>query len=234
MKNYFDLSGKTAHVCGDKGNLGPIWIDALVDCKATVYGYGMPQSDLTIKSEREKIRELFPIPDILILNQAIDNPPGSDASFFGNYEKILEVNLISHIKMVELFIDDMHLHAEWDGRKYNIVIIGSMLGFIASDPRIYPDGFDKPVAYGNSKAALWNFVCNLNMRYAKYGIVTNMLALSAVEGNQAEDFKKVYNERIPIGRMLRREDFEKEFLTCCTATVPYGEPVLVDGGYTIW
>jgi len=192
-----------------------------------------PEYDVSVwasvqKAHKRCIRD-YGIPDIIIGNAAVDNPPKGISNFYSDFRRILEVNLEGNKNIVEAFAPDMIKRGGG-----NIVFIGSMLGFIASDPRIYPPGFDKPGAYGASKAALWNLTCNWNMRHAKNGLIFNMLALSAVEGKQSEEFKKRYADRIPIGRMLNKEDFITEFLTCCTAKVPYDAPLFVGGGYTIW
>jgi NAD(P)-dependent dehydrogenase (short-subunit alcohol dehydrogenase family) len=232
--NPFDLTGKVALLTGPAGNLGPIWQGLLEANGATVIGVGLPEIDLTdlasMKLKVEKCIMDHGPPDIFVHNAAVDNPPGSKAALFWDWERIIEVNLGIGVKMIESLLPGMLARDE----QHNIVIIGSMLGFVASNPYLYPIGFDKPIAYGASKAALWNVCQNLNNRYAPHGIITNMLALSAVEGNQAESFKQKYKERIPsMRRMLVREDFEKEFLCCCTATAPYWFPLFVGGGFSV-
>lgn len=226
-------NGKVAVVTGASGNLGPVWVDILEKNNYKIIPFDLPQHDISdegcIKSFCDMLIAKDEIPDILVNNAAIDNPPGSSASFFGNFDKIIDVNLKGAVKMTSYLIG--HMSGNGGG---NIVHIGSMLGFTATNPELYPEGFDKPCAYGASKAALWNFTNNCNTRYARHGVVSNMLALSAVEGKQSEDFKTKYTARIPIKRMLRREDFENEFWTCCNAKVPYDAPLFVGGGYTIW
>lgn len=232
---YFDLTGRIAFLTGPEGNLGPIWKQTLEANGAKVFGAGLPDYDLTDNSQQKsaiaKCVEKHGAPDILVHNTAIDNPPGSDATFFGNFERILDVNLGIAVKMTELVIPYM---LDLPPRQpANITFIGSMLGFRASNPKNYKAPFDKPAGYGASKAALWNFCTNLIRRYSDKQIVCNMLALSAVLGNQDDAFKKRYRSLIPIARMLQPEDFEKEFLTCVTAAVPYDMPLFVGGGFTV-
>jgi len=227
------LQNKIAVVTGSSGNLGPVWVNILERHGVKVMDFDKPYYDVTNRDQIAdfKIRCMkeFGVPNIIINNAAIDNPPGSDASFFGNYGRIMDVNARGVVNIVELFHREMI-----DNGGGNIVNIGSMLGFIASDPRNYTGTFDKPCAYGMAKAAIWNFTNNCNVRFAKHGLVSHVIALSAVAGNQSEDFKHKYAKKIPIERMLEKDDFTREFLTVCTATVPYDAPLFVGGGWTLW
>jgi len=233
MNNLFNLENKIALVTGTSGNLGPVWCSTLRDAGAKVFELDYPEYDVSVwpsvQKARDECLDKYGTPNIIIGNAALDFPPGSISTLFGDFRRIMEVNLEGNKNIVEAFAPDM---VEWGGG--NIVFIGSMLGFIASDPRIYSKGWDKAAAYGASKAALWNLVGTFNMRYAKNNLIFNMLALSAVEGKQSKEFKELYNSRIPIGRMLQKEDFITEFLTCCTARVPYDAPLFVGAGYTIY
>jgi NAD(P)-dependent dehydrogenase (short-subunit alcohol dehydrogenase family) len=218
---------------GHEGNLGPLWVRLLEFYGAIVVAVGLPKIDVADKESvlrfRDDCVEVYGVPSIIINNAAIDNPPGSLADFFGNYKRIMEVNAGGVVNMVEAFHQEMI-----DNGGGNIVNIGSMLGFVASDPRNYPAGFDKPCAYGMAKAAIWNFTNNCNVRFAHKKLISNVLALSAVEGSQSDEFKEKYQKKIPIRRMLTEEDFALEFLTACTARVPYDAPLFVGGGWTLW
>lgn len=227
------LKNKIAFVTGgNNGNLGPVWVKALEGEGVNVVVLDLPEYDVSDAGSIADFRSnhlIGHVPDIIVNNAAIDSPPGSDASFFGDFDRILRVNLGGTVRVVSEFIGDMV-----DRRRGNIVNVGSMLGFTASNPTLYPENFDKPCAYGASKAGIWNFTNNCNTRFARHGVISNMIALSAVEGLQSEEFKKKYREKIPIGRMLKPEDFINEFLCCCSAKVPYDAPLFVGGGYTIW
>jgi len=234
-----DIAGRTAVVIGTSGNLGPVWCSALEAAGANVIRFDRGEDDRAFGvdvcdiDQLERAHRLIQSTgndvSILVYNAAIDNPPGSGASFFGSAEQIMRVNWLGAVNAVDVFSPDMI-----QAGRGNITIIGSMLGFVAADHRNYDPPFDKPCAYGSSKAALWNFVKNCATRFARHGVTVNMLALSAVEGKQDAAFKERYAARIPIGRMLQPADFTREFLTCCAATVPYDFPVFVGGGWTLW
>lgn len=217
---------KTAMVVGSSGNLGPIWCDILKKNGFDVYPGEYPDCDVqdlrSLMKHRIAVKKL----DVVVYNAGVDIPPGGKAGFWDQAAHILNVNLIGAANTVRTFMPIMN--------GGNFTFIGSMLGFIASDYRNYPEGFDKNWAYGASKAGLWKLCKDLIVRHAKDGFVFNMLALSGVEGKQDEEFKKKYTAKIPIGRMLRREDFENEFLCCVKAKVPYDMPLFCGGGYSIW
>jgi short-subunit dehydrogenase len=222
---------KTAVVVGSSGNLGPIWCDLLEKDGFCVEKFDLPENDVT--NEQNIIdfaQNLYDkTPKVVVYNAGIDIPPGQNAGFWDRSAEIVRVNLIGAANITKAFLP--YMKANGGG---NITYIGSMLGFIASDYRNYPDNFDKNWAYGASKAGLWKLCKDLIVRHSKDGMVFNMLALSGVEGKQSDEFKKKYTAKIPIARMLRREDFENEFLCCVKAKVPYDQPLFVGGGYTIW
>lgn len=224
---------KVAVVSGVSGQLGPVWCETLTEMGFEVFGMDLPKVDVSkrdqVAAAAEECLSDKGIPKVLILNAGIDTPPGKQATFWADSFRILSVNLIGAANVVEVF-------HKWmiDNGGGNIVFIGSMLGFIASDYRNYTPPFDKPWAYGASKAGMWKLCKDLAVRFSKNGLIFNMLALSGVEGKQYGDFKAKYAAKIPIERMLRKEDFVEEFRTCVTAKVPYDMPLFVGGGYTLW
>lgn len=217
-----------AIVVGSSGNLGTLWVKWLKGAGHEVFELDLPYCNVICMDEIKHAASVIS-PDIIVYNAGIDIPPGAKAGFWDRAAEILSVNLIGAANVCEAFLPGMVARG-----RGNITFIGSMLGFVASDYRNYPAGFDKNWAYGASKAGLWKLCKDLAVRYADKGIVCNMLALSGVEGRQSDEFKQKYTAKIPIGRMLRPEDFENEFLCCVKAKVPYDEPLFVGGGYTIW
>ena len=218
---------KNAVVIGAEGQLGPLWVDLLEKDFYTVETFGPPNRDVRDLDDVDAFVRENPEADLLVYNAAIDNPPGSAV---GGEADILAVNLIGAATMITYFYETLKKNAP-----SNIVLIGSMLGFTAPDPRNYAEGWDKPWAYGASKAGLWQLCRHFAVRWAADRVTVNMLALSGVDTPKLNpEFKAKYTSKIPIGRMLTPADFSREFLTACRATVPYDFPLFVGGGWTLW
>lgn len=220
---------KVALVTGSSGNLGPIWVRCLEELGFEIVNFDLPIRDITFQGHINRslnaLRGVGKVPSVIVHNAGVDVPPGGQSGFWDNYLKILAVNLIGAVQLTRAFLPDMI--ANGGGV---MTYIGSWLAFEVSDPDIYPPEFDKPWAYPASKAGLWTFVRNCNTRWAKDGMVFNMLMLSGVEGKQNDEFKEKYGSKVSIGRMLRPEDFINEFKCCVNAKVPYDQPLMVTGG----
>jgi len=229
--NLFDLSGKMAIVTGTSGKLGPVWATTLVENGCRVYSYDLPHWDVTDKNQIADWAALFPevIPNIIINNAGIDNPPGSDASFFGNCEEILRVNLQGAVNMCEVFIPDMIKNGGGV-----IVNIGSIQGNIGADWRNYPKGFEKPVGYNLSKAGLIQLSRSITVQYGRYNIRAVTIAFGPFYMGLDKKFKDKFLKNVPLGRCISKESLQTTLLyaICCPELA--GQQVLVDGGYTAW
>src|SRR4030042_1176565 len=100
----FLMQGKKAIVTGgSNGLLGPIWSETLRDAGAQVLILDLPNFDVS----RDTIADACNPVDILVNNAGIDNPPSSQASFFGNFSRIMEVNIGGAARMAEQVIPGM-------------------------------------------------------------------------------------------------------------------------------
>ena len=230
--NLFDLSGKTAIVTGTSGKLGPVWVETLKENNCHVWEYDLPYWDVTNKREINVwwgSRYTKPGPNILINNAGIDNPPGSDASFFGNCEEILRVNLQGAVNMCEAFIPDIIKNGGGI-----IVNIGSIQGNIGADWRNYPEGFEKPIGYNLSKAGLIQLSRSITVQYGRFNIRSVTIAFGPYDSGLDEAFKGKFLKNVPLGRPISKESLQTTLLyaICCPELA--GQQVLVDGGYTAW
>ena len=223
----FDLSGQTAIVTGTSGNLGPIWVEALEDLNVEVFGYDLPFYDVRdIEIAQTFMKKTKP--NILINNAGIDNPPGTDAKIFKNWDEILDVNLTGAKNMIEAVLPGM-----LDRGYGQIINIGSIYGLVSPDQRNYPDEFEKPAAYGASKAGLMHLTRLVAARYGQYGIRCNNLVIGAVESpSHTPEFKEKMKGNIPAGRMANREDLKKALWGILASDYANGANFLHDGGYT--
>ncbi len=225
----FDLSGQTAIVTGTSGNLGPIWVEALNEINVKVYGLNLPDHDISSMQDISAYMLWMNTDiDILINNAGIDNPPETKSTFFGNWDEILAVNLTGAKNMIEAVLPGM-----LDRGHGQIINIGSMYGLVSPDKRNYPDGFEKPAAYGASKAGLMHLTRLVAAQYGQYGIRCNNLVIGAVGSpSHAPKFKEKMTSAIPSDRMANKEDLKKALWGILASDFANGANFLHDGGYT--
>lgn len=220
--NIFNLTGKTALVTGGQnGLLGPIWVEALEDAGASADIFDLPDGDvrLEIKSPLNY--------DILVNNAAIDNPPGSGASFFGKFSEIMGVNIGGAVNLSRAVIPGMI-----DRGGGVIVNIGSIMGNIGADWRNYPPGFEKPVGYNCSKAALVQLSRSIAVQYGRYNIRSVTIAFGPYGGGKLpQDFLNKFLPNVPLGRTISKESLKAALLFACCCPEASGQQYLVDGGY---
>lgn len=234
MTNLFDLKGKLAVVTGGRnGNLGPIWVDTLMEAGATVYTLDLPDYDVTNVEQVQEFAELvlrYAAPDIIVNNAAIDNPPTSDALFFGNFDNIMKVNIGGAINICDAFIPSMV--REGGGV---IVNVGSIQGNIGADWRNYEGSFEKPVGYNCSKAALIQLSRSITVQYGRYGVRSVTVAFGPYDGGKlSKTFLDKFLNNVPVGRTISEKSLKATLLFACCCPELAGQQVLVDGGYCAW
>ena len=231
----FDLKGKKAIVTGGKnGNLGPLWVETLVSFGAEVTSFDLPSVNIadtySVDISVGRYVELNGTPDIIVNNAAIDNPPGSNSTFFGNFSKILGVNLTGHVYLVEQFLPAMVKNGGGV-----VVNIGSIQGYGGADHRNYEGSFEKPCGYNLSKAALLNFSRCLTTQYGRYGIRSVTVSFGCVASDKIKkEFALKYLSGVPTGRMISKESLQMSLLyaVCCRDLT--GVDWRVDGGLGSW
>jgi len=227
--NLFDLTGKTALVVGSDGNLGPIWMDTLWDAGAEfVAEMGLPLEDLSDPTLGFFDDTEWQTPDIIICNAAIDTPPTkTDARFFDDFETTMQVNVNAHARIIEHFLPGM---IENGGGV--IVFIGSIMGFRAADWTNYSGGFEKPVAYNVSKAALRHLAHCITRQYGHKGIRAVCPSFGPyLSGKLPEEFLAKITNKIPMRRTLSKESLQQTLLYACCCQELAGADWVVDGGY---
>lgn len=162
----FRLDGQVAVVTGALGNLGPVWVEALLEAGATVAGLDLPDAvpnaafarlqetygasrlvllgasvtdRAALVAARDTIHSTFGVPSVLVNNAGIDQPP-SAAGGGSRLEDIpLEVNRrIFEVNTLGLFQVAQVFGAEMaKARRGSIINIGSLYAGVAPDPRFY-------------------------------------------------------------------------------------------------
>jgi NAD(P)-dependent dehydrogenase (short-subunit alcohol dehydrogenase family) len=189
------------------------------------------------------IKARWDAPEILVNNAGIDAPPDPKARTFSlpQFEpdvflKTLEVNVLGAFQCVQVFAPEMV-----ERRAGSIINIGSLYASVSPDARFYEHikadpPFLKPPAYGASKAALVNLTKYLATHLGPSGVRVNALSPGGVEGGQHLEFKRKFNERVPLGRMCELADLEAPLLFLASGGSAYvtGIELRVDGGFTAW
>jgi len=118
-----------------------------------------------------------------------------------------------------------------------IVNIGSQYGVVAPNPALYSHKWEKsPIQYGVSKAALAHLTKELAVRLASKNIRVNSIAYGGVEGRVTDEFKGLYANLCPLGRMLTEEEIAGpiDYLVTESSSGMTGQTLSVDGGWTLW
>jgi NAD(P)-dependent dehydrogenase (short-subunit alcohol dehydrogenase family) len=224
----------SAVVTGGSGRVGPIWKNELEQMGYWAFDFDLPTWDVTslddISMFKANILHNGFAPSVLVNNAAIDNPPGSDASFFGNLAEILDVNLTGATNMAKAFIPVM------SKRKGGVIInVGSIMGNIGADWRNYPEGFEKPVAYNLSKAALIQLSRSITVQYGRDNVRSVTIAFGPLDTpDLPESFKSKFLPNVPLGRPISEQSWRAALRFAIEAPELAGQQILVDGGYTAW
>ncbi len=185
------------------------------------------------------------IPDALINSAAIDAPPDAPISENGPFEsypmtsfdRVMDVNVKGSVICCQVIGGAMA-----KAGRGSIVNISSIYGMVSPNQQIYEyrrlkgEEFFKPVAYSVSKSAIFNMTRYLATYWAKQGVRVNTISFAGVFNNQDESFLKAYCDKIPMGRMARRDEYIGPivFLISNASSYMTGANLVVDGGWTAW
>ena len=124
-----------------------------------------------------------------------------------------------------------------------IVNISSDLGLIGPDQRIYSKkginknkGLVKPVTYSVVKSGIIGLTRYLATYWADKNVRCNAICPGGVENNQPKEFLKLVNDKIPMGRLAKSNEYQGTLLWMLSDASSYlnGAIVPVDGGRTAW
>jgi NAD(P)-dependent dehydrogenase (short-subunit alcohol dehydrogenase family) len=233
---FADLAGRLAVVTGAAGNLGRLWSSVLSEAGMKVVGIdvrpdaGIEQADVTDRPSLERVLEAQGAPHLLVNNAGIDTPPGADAG--ASFSETLGVNLLGVYNATEVFGSAMR-----DAGRGSIVNIGSLYATVAPDPSFYDHFqpiFQKPAAYGASKAGVSALTRYYARLWGPHGVRVNALSPGGVLAGQDEEFRRKYCARVPLGRMAEPADLVGPMLFLASDASRYvtGHELRVDGGFT--
>jgi NAD(P)-dependent dehydrogenase (short-subunit alcohol dehydrogenase family) len=229
------LDGRVAVVTGAVGNLGPVWVDALVGAGARVYAFVLPGTGSDALAELERAGRIVVVdadvtdrvsltracahvlddagaPHVLVNNAGIDQPPAAGSGVAIRdidpeaFLRVLQVNTLGAFQVSQLLGSAMV-----DAGRGSIINIGSLYASVSPDARMYDHiemdpPFVKPPAYGASKAGLVNLTKFLSTHWGPSGVRVNALSPGGVLGGQDRRFVDKFSARVPLGRMARADE----------------------------
>jgi NAD(P)-dependent dehydrogenase (short-subunit alcohol dehydrogenase family) len=123
----------------------------------------------------------------------------------------------------------------------SIVVIASDLSVISPDQRLYNLENEelinfKPITYSVIKTGLIGLVRYLSTYLAPRDIRINAISPGGVEQDQPENFKIALRSRIPLGRLAKKNEYNKavRFLLSDGSSYITGQNIVMDGGRSIW
>lgn len=255
----FSVENKTIIITGGLGLLGSEFVRHLREQGANVVVFdlikGNPEQhqqfdnliikhvDVTNKKSildgLSEIEEIWDTPSGLVNCAAIDFPPSKESQLFEDYpesewDNVMEVNVKGIFLCCQVIGTAM---AEYN--RGSIVNISSIYGMVSPDQRIYEykeNPFIKPISYSVSKSALYNLTRYLATYWGRDGVRVNTLTLGGVLNNQDATFKHNYSEKVPMGRMASKKEYNGaiQFLLSDASSYMTGANLIIDGGWTSW
>ena len=258
------LTGKTVVVVGAGGNLGPVWVKALLSEGAHVVAAGLDASqDDTLANLASGQPGGLDIVNLdisnpngvdakalvgdrghrsiegVVLNAGIDSIPGSGkvalADYsFSDWKQVFDVNVFGIVSALNALVPYL-------ANPSSVVTLGSMYGVVSPKAHLYEhfndgEGSMKNPAYGASKAALLTVTKQYGTYLAPQGVRVNMLTLGGVAAGQDQEFVSKFVDHVPQGRMVGRDELPGAliFLISDDSSAMTGHNMIVDGGYTTW
>jgi len=208
---------------------------------AVVADLSVPES---IRSAVDRICDQFGGIDIL-LNNAQSKIPDR-AAYFAPFE---EYDLKEWRRVLSVDLDGMAFMAQHVCRSMakresggSLIHVGSIYGAFGPDNRIYQGAeyqgtaINNPAVYSVAKAGVLGLTRWLATTYAKQGIRSNAIIPGGVESGQNPAFVARYSDRVPMGRMARRQEIAGAALWLASNASSYvtGQAIFVDGGLSAW
>ena len=137
---------------------------------------------------------------------------------------------------LSLFIPSRIISSKMAQRENGSIInVSSIYGMRGPKQNIYIESdFETEPDYAYNKSGAIGFSKYLASYMAEKKIRVNVVVLGGIENNQKDNFKKYYNDRVPLGRMCLKNEIGGifKFLASKEASYITGSVICVDGGWT--
>lgn len=197
------------------------------------------------------LTQRFGAATVLVNNAGLGASPADAALETGPFETypesawdaMLDSHLKSALVVSQSFIAQFKMARRRDAALAgSIVNVSSTYGLVTPDQSVYDyrrrDGSEyyKPVGYSVAKSGMLNFTRWLAEYGAPSGLRVNTLVPGGVrESAHATEFLAAYEQRTPLGRMAREDDYNGAVLFLASKASAYmtGAMLVVDGGWTM-
>ncbi len=163
-----------------------------------------------------------------------------EKSDFKLWQKSLNGNLSGAFLVTKFVAKYMLLR-----KKGSIINIASDVGIISPDHRIYEANkkfnykgvnFNTPISYAVAKSGIISMTRYLATLWATKGIRVNCISPAGVYKKHDKKFVEQLSQRIPLGRMAKRHEFNGAIIYLCSNASSFvtGHNLVIDGGRTIW
>ncbi len=214
---------------------------------ASGYSVDITDEKQIIKSCNEIISKYKKIDGLI--NNAANNPKQEDKEIM-NSDRLESFNINKWDLDLAVGLKGSFLCIKHYGYKISqnqlggsIVNISSDLGLISPDQRIYKvDGLDdnnqpvKPITYSIVKTGIIGMTRYIATYWAEKGVRCNALCPGGVENSQDEDFKKKLENKIPMNRMAKKDEYKGSIIYLLSDASSYvnGAIIAADGGRSVW
>jgi NAD(P)-dependent dehydrogenase (short-subunit alcohol dehydrogenase family) len=194
-------------------------------------------NETEVKNTFKKIIKKYNVIDGLI-NNACNNPkmenPQDSFNKFEDFTLQQFKNDID-VSLVGTFLCTKYFGTYMENTCGGVIInIGSDLGIISPDQRIYPKNCPKPITYSVTKSALIGFTKYISTYWKN--VRCNLVAFGGMYNKQPDEFVDKLTQLIPMGRMANKYEYDMTIIYLLSDDSSYmtGSVLTIDGGKTAW
>ena len=146
---------------------------------------------------------------------------------------LISINEYLNINVVALF--SVCREFAKNSKSSAIINFASTYAQVSPIPTMYSQG-EKHIGYSVSKGAVLQLTRHLAVHLSSRNIRVNCVVPGGIELEQSEEFVRKYNKKVPIGRMMKKNELNGLISYLCSDESSYmtGSIINIDGGWTSW